>query len=77
VDIFNVDGSASNDESDFTRSVRELTDLIGELQAKHLTAADRAILRSLLDELEAFRAHSRTGESSRIHDETRKHAAPQ
>ena len=52
--IANLDGSLSNDESDLTRNVCDVTAFIRGLQAKDLTAVDRAALRSLLDELEAF-----------------------
>ena len=52
--IANLDGSPSNDESDLTRIAREATAFIRGLQAKDLTAVDRAALHSLLDELEAF-----------------------
>ena len=52
--IVNLDGSPSNNESDLALDARELTDLIRALQAKDLTAGDRAAARSLLDELEAF-----------------------
>ena len=52
--IANLDGSPSNDESDLTRNVCDVTAFIRGLQAKDLTAVDRAALRSLLDELESF-----------------------
>jgi hypothetical protein len=54
VGITNLDGSPGDDESDSTRNVGEVTAFIRGLQAKDLTAVDRAALRSLLDELEAF-----------------------
>jgi len=54
VGIANLDGSLSNDESDLTRNVCDVTAFIRGLQAKDLTAVDRAALRSLLDELESF-----------------------
>jgi hypothetical protein len=43
-----------NDESDFARKMREMTDFIKGLQPQDLTAADRAALRSLLDEVDTF-----------------------
>ena len=54
VGIANLDGCPSDDESDLTRNVREVTAFIRGLQAKDLTAVDCAALRSFLDELEAF-----------------------
>jgi hypothetical protein len=64
VGIADLDGSPSDDESDLTRNVGEVTAFIRGLQAKELTAVDRADLRFLLDELEAF-ARTATSQISR------------
>src|SRR6266849_10968060 len=66
VGIANLDGSPSDDESDLTRNVREVTAFIRGLQAKDLTAVDHGALRSLLDELEAFVRPANSQISSRV-----------
>jgi hypothetical protein len=65
VGIVNLDGSPSNGESNLTLNLCEITDFIRGLQAKDLTADDRAALRSLLNELEAFVRTDRRPDAAR------------
>ena len=53
MDIGTVDNSRAGRAVDLTDFIREFTADIARLQATDLTAADRAALRSLLDDLKA------------------------
>jgi hypothetical protein len=46
--------SASADASDFAQTMREFTDVIRALRPEDLTDAERALLRSLLNQLNAL-----------------------